>query len=130
MKTALVRSIGIAILLSVGLAGGAALADPVALKGDQITAKLKGNTLSGTEDGKSWTEYFLPDGAVRGIWGGDRYSGKWSIKGDQLCEEYPGDPSSNFCDTVSMDGDTLHYQKPDGSDDGEAKFASGNPKNL
>ena len=130
MKASFVRNAAVAIQVALALSCGGAAADPTLLKGDEITAKLGGNTLSGTQDGKAWTEYFLQDGAVRGIWGGERYTGAWSIKGDQLCETYPKDPSSNFCDAVSVDGDTIHYLKPDGHEDGKATFASGNPKTL
>ena len=54
-----------------GLAGLMALSSAsfaaVLTTEDQIRQAIVGNTISGTEDGKPYTEYFLADGNLRGV---------------------------------------------------------------
>ena len=40
-----------------------------------------GNTVSGIEDGKSYTEYYQPDGYVHGLELEGPYVGEWRIAG-------------------------------------------------
>ena len=74
--------LGLAGLMSLS---GASFAAVLATE-DQICQAIAGNTISGTEDGKPYTEYFLPDGSLRGVGPEGPYSGEWRINGRELCE--------------------------------------------
>jgi len=74
--------LGLAGLMSLS---GASFAAVLATE-DQIRQAIAGNTISGTEDGKPYTEYFLPDGSLRGVGPEGPYSGEWRINGRELCE--------------------------------------------
>ena len=52
---------------------------------DEIRRAIIGNTVSGTEDGKPYSEYFLADGHLRGVGPEGPYSGEWRISGRELC---------------------------------------------
>jgi hypothetical protein len=62
---------------------------------EQIRLAIIGNTVSGTEDGKPYTEYFLPDGHLRGVDPEGPYSGAWRISGRRFCERYSDEGSSS-----------------------------------
>ena len=70
----------------------AALATAAAAKpltsDDQIRQALVGNTLSGEEDGATFTEFLNPDGRILGEEPEGRYTGHWHIAGAQLCMRY------------------------------------------
>ena len=98
---------------------------------DQILQALIGNTVTGVENGKSYTEYYLPDGTVHGLEAEGSYTGHWKIDGGRFCENYLEDSglSSDWdCAHVSVDGNNLSWA--DGSDKESAKLIRGNPSNL
>jgi len=47
---------------------------------EQIRLAVIGSTVSGTEDGRSYAWYFLPDGQIRGMDPEGPYSGEWRTK--------------------------------------------------
>ena len=49
--------------------------------GDQIRQALAGNTILGIENGKEYSEYFLPGGFIRGRDSDGPYTGQWVIRG-------------------------------------------------
>jgi hypothetical protein len=106
---------------------------------EQIRLAIIGNTVSGTEDGRAYTEYFLPDGQIRGVDPEGPYSGEWRISGRKLCERYfaqrteeaisdDGSPSDWECMGVEIVGSRFAWVV-----DGEryeARRVTGNPDNL
>ena len=74
--------LGLAGLMSLSSASFAA----VLTTEDQIHQAIVGNTISGTEDRKPYTEYFLPDGNLRGVDPEGPYACEWRITGRELCE--------------------------------------------
>ena len=67
----------------------------------QIRQAIIGNTVSGTEDGKPYTEYFLPDGHLRGMAPDGPYAGEWRISGRKFCERSFED-GDRVCMTAAM----------------------------
>ena len=77
-----VAILGVAGLLSLSsVSFGAVLATEA-----QIRQAIIGNTISETEDGQPYAEYFLPDGHLRGLAPDGPYTGEWRISGRSLCE--------------------------------------------
>ena len=90
---------------------------------DQITAAIAGNTVQGSmvETG-AYTEFYQADGVIKGA----DYTGKWSMKDDQMCFDY-GDGTE--CLSVRIAGDAVTWVS-DGVDDGTGTIVKGNPNNL
>jgi hypothetical protein len=106
---------------------------------EQIRLAVIGSTVSGTEDGKPYTEYFLPDGQIRGMDPEGPYSGEWRISGRKLCERYfaqrtdeaipgEGSPSDWECMGVEITGSRFAWVV--GGERYEARRMTGNPDNL
>ena len=73
--------LGLAALLSLTSLGfGAALTTEA-----QIRQTIIGNTISGVEDGKSYSEYYQPDGYIHGLEPEGLYVGEWRTSGGNLC---------------------------------------------
>jgi hypothetical protein len=80
------------------------------LSGDQIRATMIGNTFSGVEDGKSYSEHLNPNGTISGRSASGSYSGRWRISGNRICFLYPeGHWSKWDCTEVSLDGDRITW---------------------
>jgi hypothetical protein len=97
---------------------------------DQIRQAIIGNTVSGTEDGKPYTEYFLSDGHIRGVDPDGPYTGEWRVSGRTLCERYfdAGSFTAWECMGVEIVGSRFAWVV-----DGEryaARRVPGNPNNL
>lgn len=87
--------------------------------GDQITASIAGNTVQGSMlAAGAYTEFYQADGVIKGA----DYTGKWTVKDDQMCFDY-GEGAS--CWSVRLDGDDVTWVK-DGVDDGTGTIVSGN----
>jgi hypothetical protein len=91
--------------------------------GDQIIAAIAGNTVQGgmVETG-AYTEFYQADGSIKGA----DYTGKWSIKDNQMCFDY-GDGVE--CLSVRIEGDAVTWIS-DGADDGTGTIVPGNPNNY
>lgn len=117
------------LAISLGLVG-LAMAGPAMLTTDQIKKTIVGNTLSGvSKGGLEWAEYYLPNGLIAGLWGGDKYQGNWSVKDGMWCFDYSG-TDDDGCRTIVAEGDRVFYYTAYGMPDGEARLAVGNPNNL
>jgi hypothetical protein len=79
------------------------------LSGDQIRETLIGNTLSGVEDGKSYSEHLNPDGTISGRSASGSYSGRWRISGNRICFLYAEGSTKSDCTEVSLDGDRITW---------------------
>jgi len=125
-------------ILALVLAGGVAAAvwhsyAPPALKqggalsGAEIAALVSGNTVKGPK----FSEYYLPDGSVRGREIEDtdeEYLGTWHVEGDQLCVVFPSHDYKN-CVAVIQDKDSEYTFAGSGSP-GKRTIINGNPEKL
>lgn len=99
----------------------------------EILSEIIGNTVTGTtSEGSTYAEYYTSDGTVHGIDSkSGKYTAKWSIRDDDLmCWALPPSFAIEGCVLLIKNGDTVTYQKIDGSTEGPVKLLSGNPKNL
>ena len=105
------------ILLS---ATGSAMAADSQLSGSEIKAHVIGNTVVGVDNGRSYQEYYDPNGSISGV-DNEVYKGAWRIEGDKLCSKYDDADSDTKdapewdCSAVSLKGDQLTWV--DGDDD-------------
>jgi hypothetical protein len=57
-----------------------------------------------TVNGKSATAYLAEDGKLRGTYAGKRFEGRWEIRENQLCLDFPTNPT-NGCWAVFRNRD-------------------------
>jgi hypothetical protein len=129
--------LGLAALLSLTSLGFCAALTTEA----QIRQAIVGNTISGVEDGKSYAEYYQPDGYIHGAEPEGLYVGEWRTSGRNLCVRYfdkgegpdreeagSGSIGAWECMGVEIQGSLFAWIK-----DGErykAQLVPGNPKKL
>jgi hypothetical protein len=107
----------------------------------EIRQAMAGNTVSGIEDGRSYTDYYQPDGYIHGQEPEGSYVGEWRIAGRSFCVRYfdrgegpdrDEDASGSIgaweCMGVDIQGSLFAWIK-----DGErfkAQLVPGNPNKL
>lgn len=96
-----------------------------------LPAVVADRTYRGESDGKSYAEYYAPDGTLRGKSGGEAYAGSWKVVGEQLCFTYPkeGGPAEVDCYDVFKNGDAIAWVDSAGKTV-ESVFVEGNPDKL
>ncbi len=103
----------------------------VMLTEQEILAQIIGNTASGAGEKHRWSEYYHPDGTIRGRTdeGTDDgpYRGKWTVSGSEMCFVYD-DPGGSCGWTISVEGNEITYHKK-GKHDMTGTLVKGNPKN-
>ena len=90
--------------------------------------KLVGNSISGTEDGQSLTEYYAPDGTAKSMLGSEISTGTWMLVGEVICFKYPDDDKPE-CYKLEVAGDTATMYDEKGSGT-RYQILKGNPKGL
>lgn len=91
---------------------------------------IVGNSMTGFVNGGWWTEYYAPDGTIKGVWRSTRYFAKWSLDGKMMCFEKTARGSSCLSFTVE-DDEAAFYREEDGVGGAKKfKLLQGNPKNL
>ncbi len=129
--------LGLAGLLSVtSLSFGAVLTTNA-----DIRHAIVGNTISGVEDGKSYAEYYQPDGYIHGAEAEGLYVGEWRIAGRNFCVRYfikgegpdreevgSGDIGAWECMGVEINGSSFGWVK--GGERYKAQIVRGNPNKL
>ena len=90
--------------------------------------KLVGNSISGTEDGQTLTEYYAPDGTAKSMLGSEISTGTWMLVGEVICFKYPDDDKPE-CYKLEVAGDTATMYDQDGSGT-RYQILKGNPKGL
>ncbi len=79
--------IGLAILLSCATAAQAAERP---LKGPEIDALIKGNTVTGQDISGVWKQFFDANGETVYVAGSKPPSrGAWNVQGDKFCSQWP-----------------------------------------
>ena len=101
---------------------------PGKLAGRAAIEKLLGNTMTGTIEGAPYFAYYDKDGTVRMQVGSDTTTGKWTIDGDNLCEEYPDDEDET-CYHLDIDDTGAVMTDEDGTAY-KIEILPGNPKKL
>ena len=101
--------------------------EPVMLTEQEILAQIIGNTASGVGEKHAWSEYYQPDGAIRGRSDDGPYQGKWTVSGSEMCFDYD-DTGDASCWTISVEDNEITYHKK-GHDDITGTLVAGNPKN-
>jgi hypothetical protein len=97
------------------------------LAGEALSAAFAGATLIGS----NWAEYYAPDGAIIGkvryLGVLRQFTGRWSIRQDQVCFEYER-PQFNTCSRFRRLGDRMRHFGADGRPkaDGESRRLPGN----
>ncbi|MFI5012646.1 MAG: hypothetical protein ACHQAY_09880 [Hyphomicrobiales bacterium] len=98
------------------------------LAGRAAIEALIGNTMTGTADGTPYFAFYDKDGTVRMQRGSEVSEGKWSIDGDNLCEEYPEDDDET-CYKLELDGASGIMTDEDGTVY-KIEIIPGNPHKL
>jgi hypothetical protein len=88
-----------------------------------------GNTVSGkNSDGDAGVWFYDKKGAVKQLVDDEITVGKWAIKGEKICEEYPEDDEET-CYTVEVSGNIATFADEEGNGR-RYTIAAGNAKNL
>ena len=101
--------------------------EPVMLTEQEILAQIIGNTASGVGEKHAWSEYYQPDGAIRGRSDDGPYQAKWTVSGSEMCFVYV-DSGDVGCWTISVEGNEITYHKK-GKHSMTGTLVKGNPKN-
>ena len=91
---------------------------------------LVGNSISGkNDDGDPLVEYYLANGTVKQLVDDDDVNtGKWAVRGKQVCFEYPDDDDES-CYEIVVDGNIATFTDEDGAGH-RYQILKGNPKKL
>ena len=110
--------------------GGAQAPAPARkLVGIDAVQALVGNSVVGKDaDGEPLVEYYMRNGTVKQLSGDTVNTGKWVLKGQQMCFEFPDDDDET-CYKVEVAGDVATFTDDSGSGL-RYQLVRGNPKNL
>lgn len=99
----------------------AATTSPAPPPGEKVAAAdlpavVSDRTYRGDDEGKPYSEYYAPDGSLRGTSGGEAYTGSWAVTGEELCFSYPaaGAETETECYSVFKDGETITWVDAEG----------------
>lgn len=92
-----------------------------------IQAQIVGNTIEGSAGEVEYTEYYAPDGVIRGLGDDGPYAGQWTIEGDKMCFDLG---ETKECNTIEVDGTKVRLLGDDGSPAAIGEIKRGNPGNL
>jgi len=88
---------------------------------------LIGNSITGDDDGETLVEYYAPNGTAKSRSGKELSTGKWTLRGEQVCFKYPGYDTD--CYKVEVNNDVATFYDSDGSRS-TYTMLKGNPKKL
>lgn len=115
LNRAVVHSLASIALLTAGLLDRVR-ADQQKLNGAQITSALEGRTVTGVQNGLAWEQDFQKGGiTIYRAAGEDPSEGRWRIKSDQFCSQWPPSRAWICYDIVREDG-TVSFVPIDGGD--------------
>ena len=125
----------LALVLVMSSAQQQARADePVVLTEQAILAQIIGNTAISVGEKHGWSEYYQPDGTLRGRSvhaDGQEHpmQGKWTVSGSEMCFDYVGSGDAG-CWTISVEGNEITYYRKENHKHVAATLLEGNPKNF
>ncbi len=125
----------LALVLVMSSAQQQARADePVVLTEQEILAQIIGNTAIAVEEVHRWSEYYQPDGTIRGRsdHGQGEFHptpGKWTVSGSEMCFNYVGSGDAG-CWTISVEGNEITFYSKEKDEMNKATLLKGNPKNF
>jgi hypothetical protein len=90
--------------------------------------KLVGNSITGTEEGKTLTEYYAADGTAKSMLDNEISTGTWMLVGEVICFKYADEPKPE-CYKLEVTGDTATMYDEKGSGT-RYQILKGNPKGL
>ncbi len=107
------------------------LAAATKLSAADMKKMFVGNTLSGkTQDNTPWTEFYVPDGRIKGFWKNHPYKGTWYFAGDKICFNYPKSTYGG-CYAAAAKGTEVFFLNNDGTAyEAPATLRAGNPDDL
>jgi len=110
--------------------GGAQAPAPARkLVGLDAVQALVGNSVVGKDaDGEPLVEFYMRNGTVKQLSGDTVSTGKWVLKGQQMCFEFPDDDDET-CYKVEVAGDVATFTDNTGTGL-RYQVVRGNPKNL
>lgn len=96
-----------------------------------LPAVVSDRTHRGQSEGKPYSEYYAPDGTVRGKNPDETYTGTWKVVGEELCFTYPeaGMTPEAECYAVFNNGAAIEWLSEDGKIV-ETTYVPGNPDGL
>jgi hypothetical protein len=99
------------------------------LTGLAAWSAVVGNTITGKDsDGLSLSEFYGPDGTVKQLDDDETATGKWVVRGENVCFKFPREKEEN-CYKVEVIGDIVTFIDEDG-DGKRYTILSGNAKKL
>ena len=107
---------------------------PVVLTKQEIMVQIIGNTATSAGEGHGWSEFYQPDGVIRGRSvhaDGQEHplKGKWTVSGSEMCFDYVGSGDAG-CWTISVEGNEITYYRKEKHKHNTATLLKGNPKNF
>ena len=108
--------------------------EPSVLTEQEILTQIVGNTAISVGEKHGWSEYYQPDGALRGRSfhaDGKEHpmQGKWTVSGSKMCFDYVGSGDAG-CWTISIEGDEITYYRKEKHKHNMATLLEGNPENF
>ena len=108
--------------------------EPSVLTEQEILAQIVGNTAISVGEKHGWSEYYQPDGDLRGRSvhaDGKEHpmQGKWTVSGSEMCFDYVGSGDAG-CWTISVEGNEITYYRKEKHKHNTATLLKGNPKNF
>lgn len=82
-----------------------------------LPAIVSDRTFRGADEGETYTEYYAPDGSLRGKSASQNYTGSWKVVGEQLCFTYTYPDKTDTetdCYAVFKNGDVVTWVDEDG----------------
>ncbi|MBB4196910.1 hypothetical protein CCR94_12240 [Rhodoblastus sphagnicola] len=99
------------------------------LTGAAAWGALVGNTITGKDsDGLPLSEFYAPSGAVKQLDDDETATGKWILRGENVCFIFPGEKQET-CYKLEVAGDVATFIDEDG-DGKRYTILKGNAKNL
>jgi Caspase domain len=100
------------------------------LSGDEIRTVFAGNSVTGVSGGKSYTDFYMANGTIKGSRKGGKYGGYWRVEGDTICIDYQG-TQFDSCYTIVLNGDRVRAFDESGAEGkNKARIVPGNPAGL
>ena len=123
------------VLSSIARADESDFENKVPLTGDEVKAKLIGNTVTGfsVDSGVSFTVFYPAYGKIlgeAGPWGMFTDEGVWVIRDKLYCVTWESWSSEELCFSVYIDGDAISWVKPGGELLSTDTLIPGNPADL